>query len=119
MEHITKETGHVRQSPRSEVADEVVAYLTPLLREALTGETVNLTGSAWHLAAREYAGSLQAELWYGVADGPAHIVQTVDGSPPRCVVEVAGLLALGDPAASHEAGDLERCLAWTWLEMNE
>ena len=120
LEHITKETGHVRQSPRAEVRTATIAYLTPLLRPALRGETVNLTGTAWHLAAPEQADTLHADLWHGSADGPAHIVQTVQRVDPlRLEVSVRRLLELGNLVAANEAGDLERCIAWTWIELDD
>lgn len=42
--HVTLQTGHTRKSPRSEVADEVVEMLRPLLERALRGERVPIPG---------------------------------------------------------------------------
>jgi len=119
--HITKESGHVRQSPRREVADEVIEVLTPLLEQALdTGDCMAVGGSGWFFTAKDRGGEgVDFELWYSDGDGPAHILMQVErGDPPRCEVSTAGMIQDGmfSINALAEAGDLERCLAWAWLE---
>ena len=48
LKHVTLLTGHSRRSPRSEVADEVIERLAPVLSEALTGgEYVEILSSGW------------------------------------------------------------------------
>ena len=116
--HETAESGHVRNSPRSEVATEVLDHLRPLLSRALCQPVaVALEPSDWWLSAREDQDKLYCRFWFRTPEGPPHLQQTVTkGDPPRVVVEGAGLLLAENPAAaSYEAGDLERCIAWAWL----
>jgi len=42
LRHVTLDTGHVRDSPRAEVAASVIAALQPLLERAIGGERVPL-----------------------------------------------------------------------------
>lgn len=42
LSHITLSTGHVRQSPRSEVRQETIALLAPILRELVAGHVVDM-----------------------------------------------------------------------------
>lgn len=44
MQHITLTTGHVRESPRAEVAAATVPVVRDLLRCALAGERVPIPG---------------------------------------------------------------------------
>ncbi|WP_458789296.1 hypothetical protein [Adonisia turfae] len=42
--HVTLTTGHLRQSPRREVADSIVAELRPLIDAIVAGKTVPIPG---------------------------------------------------------------------------
>lgn len=125
LEHTTRETGHRHLSPRAEVAAEVIEYLRPLLRQALDcGNPVALPAS-WWLAAREEQDGQRVNLWLWYGSEPGHRPAEVCGCvwrhghdrPPRCEWSVIGLTP--HPQALATAGDLERCLAWTWLETEE
>ena len=119
LTHRTTETGHVRQSPRSEIDDDAIRRLAPMLRRALnTGQPVRLAPTAWTITATETADRLDAQAWHGERTGDPHIRLAVTGR--TLTASMAGLAAIRSPTraaeAAIEAGDLERCLAWTWIE---
>ena len=129
--HYTIGTGHARQSPRSEVGDEVLEELAPLLRpgehqlsapfdayrvrvtvdgSTLAATVVTATGAplATTIVCVDQVG-LDAALH---ATGTIH---AVDLTLPCALVEIHPTLAL-DTEASSWLGDFERCLAWAWIE---
>ncbi len=129
--HYTITSGHSRQSPRSEVRDDVIAELAPLLcpgnhpmpapaggyrlRVTIDGSTMAATvttGSGIPLATTivcvDQAG-LDAALR---ATG---MIPATEISLPCALVEIHPTLAL-DPDASGWLGDFERCIAWAWIE---
>lgn len=149
IEHLTIDTGDQRRSYRTEVADEVVAMLRPLLDRVAAGERVAVPGDArprcelsgalgrnralvvtvWAVDPLPAAAGLDRpvplvslgiaptsraadEVWHGMTQ------RTRDDrtpSAPWCAVRIYPTLALY-PEASHWLGDLERCLAWAWIE---
>lgn len=153
IHHVTLDSAHVRRSPRSEVADDVVDLLAPLIQRAVTGEHATLpapvggytlTGgvhgqccalTVWGpdpvaggrrgdervplvtigIAPHSRCGSV---LWRSMHDDDARWLATSpDHVPPEpwCAVRIEP----GAAAASETMawlGDLERCLAWTWIE---
>ena len=141
LHHVIVESRHVRESPFSEVSPGFLEHVTPLLLAAIeTGQPVPLSPFDWMIKAREVTGdpshadALKVDLYYGPADvdGPPHIAVTVIAAVPNpaaqpiCLAATAGLVRLledPDPrkgtaafaAASMDAGDLERDLAWAWL----
>jgi hypothetical protein len=121
LRHLSVESRHVRDSQRDEVADKVLAALAPSLRRALEGETVALAPSAWTLTATAEEGGerLDAQLWYGPAEAEPHVRMTVDREAMTLTTTMGGIASLPPYAASQaasEAGGLERCIAWAWLE---
>lgn len=65
LEHVTANTGHVRTSPRSEVADEVLSHLRPLLAlSAVTGARIGVRhpGDPWTWEATEAPGALAVKV---------------------------------------------------------
>ena len=123
--HRTAETGHVRYSPRQEVDDDAVFRLQPKIRRAIAGATVALHPSAWWMTAiEEDDGSrLEAQFWYGPdrpdAGADPHVRMTVEAARMTVTARMAGIARLPLTVASEaaaEAGDLERCIAWSWLE---
>lgn len=154
LHHVTLQTGHDRESPRSEVSDDVIATLAPLLRQALRGHEPEvpwvrpihtMTGAAagdvalitiWAPPLGEQRvpiatiglarGPGQAErLWamlhstyVGMMSGDdAELATPADQPPPWpwCAARLeAGLMYA--PESATLLGDLERCLAWTWIE---
>lgn len=141
LHHVIVESRHVRESPLSEASPGFLEHVTPLLLAAIeTGQPIPLSPSDWTIKAHEvtddppHADALKLDLYYGPADvgGPPHIAVTVIAAAPNpaaqpiCLAATAGLVRLmADPdprkgtaafaAASMEAGDLERDLAWAWL----
>lgn len=150
LHHVTLQTGHVRESPRSEVRDEVVRELAPLLHRVAGGREepvpwveggYTLTGAAagdvaivtvWGprvegipapvvtvgiAAGQEEAGRLWALLHQPYEAQLGEPVTPADQPPP--LPWCAARLEVG--AAIHVdvlpwMGDLERCLAWAWVE---
>ena len=145
LAHVTLTTGHVRDSARTEIEPHVVQLLRPLLARVLAGETVpvpyvpggyTLRGAeddgccalavagptgvvvATIGVAGHPAGS--AALWGQLhAYGPDRVPVATDATQPPTVPWCAVRLTLGGVLAHRDAldwlGDLERCLAWTYL----
>lgn len=141
LNHITLSTGHNRRSPRSEVSDDVTAWLSPWLDKLLAGESVlplpEPSLAAYSAAAHIEQGGLVMTVFAG-AD--ALVMFAVAGrsrqSDPLWAYmtaqhnAAAGLAAPAVPwlavalrpglaehsAATEWLGDFERCVAWTWLE---
>lgn len=132
LAHYTVTTGHLRQSPRSEVSDDVIAALLPLLvpgehpMPAPPGYRLRVTLAGTALAATVLtSGGAPLATVYACADQPAldaalHAVreQLTDREPallpPAALVVLHPTIAL-DPGASDWLGDFERCLAWAWI----
>ena len=119
LHHLTRETGHVRQSPRSEIDDDALQRLKPRLLQAIrTGEPAELDPSDWTIEAAVAGDRLDIQAWHGPADGEPHLRLSVEDHV--LVASMAGLVNLRPTVAAQaaiEAGDLERCLAWTWIEL--
>jgi hypothetical protein len=149
LQHVTLQTGHVRESPRSEVRESTIDALAPVLRDATRGREAvlpwieppcSVTGAAagdcaivtvWAEHEGEdvplatigiAAGTREADrLWamlhatyVGMGD---ELATPEDQAPPFpwCAAQVeVGIAAR--PEAAAWLGDLERCLAWTWIE---
>lgn len=142
LHHITIQTGHTRVSPREEVGAEAIAALRPLLsrgRAPIPGQPgydlVRIDGPGYIGAV--YAGR-EPLVTFGVArtEAEAEAVWAVlrDLSSPSIaavpvrmptrpaapwlgvVLHVGLHLGVNDhvPALSW-LGDLERCVAWTWI----
>ena len=131
LHHITASSGHTRISPRSEVSDDIVEMLTPFLRLAIdrakaeNRSPVALTPSDWYIRATEGKDrqNITIGLWRGMPAGDAMIEMDIDldqddQDTARCRVWLTRPKALGTDA-TFEAGDLERYLAWCWLEMRK
>lgn len=137
MIHLTLTTGHMRESPRSEVSDATIAALTPLLatgQHALPGvvgyglrvtiERGALVATVLHAArVHDHRYAIPMATVGAAADSEAlEALRQLYGdamaqvtSAPACVVELHDTLALY-PHAAEWLGDLERCLAWAWVE---
>lgn len=120
LQYYIRETRQQAISRRDEQQAEMLDYLKWLLVKALnSGQTVALPPLVWHLAATATLYRLEAVLWYGMADGPPHlIVHVASGDPPRCEASREGLLRQSADwaAAVLDASYLELGLAWAWLE---
>lgn len=137
MTHLTVNTGHSRWSPRAEVSDRVLPLVAPLL-EPGEHPVPNLPG--WRVVVPSSPAGWLATVYHG--DIPVVTVGVADTPEAAAVVwdALAGLYAAlpvrGGPGATERPdrlpwcaavlvtpaggqdwiGDLERCLAWAWLE---
>ncbi len=149
IEHLTIDTGDQRRSHRTEVTDEAVTMLRPLLERVAAGERVEVPGSWWpRLDLHGAVGRNRAllvtvsaveppagvpdpgrrvplvsvgvaptsraadEVWHGMTR--RHRDERTP-SAPWCAVRIHPTLALY-PVAASWLGDLERCIAWAWIE---
>ena len=138
LHHVTLDTGHVRWSPRSEIADDLIALVAThiaaarrrgpadvprqpgytaraLARHGALAVTVRWQDEAEVVAIYVGATLLDA-VTLGVALGePAPpILQPEPAEAPACLVRL-GVGLLDHPAAAAWLGDYERCMAWSWL----
>lgn len=128
--HITVNTGHARLSPRSEVGDEAIGLLIPLIERALSGQRVQIPApEPCYLEARPKGRNLLAVLRdaanrpvitmaVGVENAEA-IWRDLSGVPiappvPWCAVRLEAAVVFHLPMMRW-IGDLERCLAWAWI----
>ena len=123
LEHYTALTGHSRRSPRSEVAADVLERLGPVLQSAIrSGDVVDVLASGSWLSAVEDGGRLKFRLFGrkpGIKAAAAircTLWPATWSHAARLEVDLRpGLVSLG-PERVQEAGGLERCVAWCWLE---
>lgn len=154
LTHVTLQTGHMAVTTRADVGDPVIRVLRPILRTALSADTLarlpavarlyglqadvhqgillasilrrsdrrpvtslvvgahDSAGHAWHAMIERLLGlsSTPARAW--MAD---RLQQIADPAPPP-----PWLLTWVHPLAPADAldwvADLERCLAWVWIE---
>ena len=137
LAHFTLNTGHLRDSPRSEVAAGVTEHLAPILQQALSahhapikrpgdGDTLCLLTArrdyellSYELRAVENGRLLVAcacardetpEAHTYLATLRRHADVPFPLAAPWLVVTLGSLSF----AEAMWAGDLERCLAWAW-----
>lgn len=146
LAHVTLTSGDVRHSPRHEVGDHVITLLAPLLARVLAGDTVDVpyvdgefclqgvadgdccaltvTGAASGLliatlgiAAGEVGSAALWQQLHAYAPESSPLATRADDPPasPWCAVRL-DRGAVAHPDALTWLGDLERCLAWTYLE---
>lgn len=127
--HYTIATGHVRQSPRSEVDDDVIAVLRPLLRSGdhrlpgPPGYRLRVTIDGTVLAATVTRGpaplaTVMVCLDQAGLDRALEATGTIPAvrlTLPCALADLHPTLAM-DMEAAGWIGDLERCLAWAWIE---
>lgn len=136
IRHVTIDTGHVRDCPRSDVPDHVVAALAPLVVRMADGEEVDVPGGArpaCTMSMRSWGRSATITVrgpgrvplvLLGLADhsrAGARLWRDLGGDPDRCPAEPWCAMRLlrglaGEPEAWDWLGDLARCLAWAWVE---
>lgn len=149
MIHITLTTGHTRESPRSEVGDQVLPVVQDLLYRALVGERVPVPGvpqlctmrasaadSALLITVYTEGGQSVPIVTFGIAcherdsrplwemlhDSAAHTPIKTNREKPPSAPWCAARIEVG--SAIHQqpmdwVGDFERCIAWGWMEMQE
>ncbi|MBD9640900.1 hypothetical protein IB277_31870 [Ensifer sp. ENS07] len=132
--HLTLDTGHIRNSPRSEVHRDVVDVLSPIVRggkgevagwdiQMIHGAAPGSVGFALNHGGLWIASSYMA--WTQEGDGAQWDVIRKLYQPnmmkPTCSPWLAVKLMSGSAGAGFdvmmEAGDLERCIAWTVLDV--
>jgi hypothetical protein len=141
LQHVTLSTGHSIPSPRSEVGDDVVQALRPLLQRALRGEHVpiprvtgyTVSGAAFgrccELRVRGPAGlaltigvaahsRCGARLWRELHHHRPELPTSPLDAPaePWCADRIEPGY---DAAGAAWAADFSRCMAWTWIEMRD
>lgn len=89
IHHVTLTTGHVRRSPRSEVGDDVLRTLAPLLDRALTGERVPISAPPAPGVRYSMSGGVQGRccavtLWGERGTELAPILTTHVAAHSRC-----------------------------------
>lgn len=138
--HVTIATGHVRRSPRAEVGDDVIRAVAPALDEGgalpVPGWSI-VRGVApagavlWTVEVRGIAAvtvgvvehdAAAAGLWALLVDRQRRLggEGTVRAARPELAPWLAVALhaeaVLLAPEDLYALADLERCLAWAWLE---
>jgi len=133
-------TGHERQSPRHEVGDEVIDLLRPIIQRGAgeisdtrwgirmvegaapgsCGFTLHYDGS-WIVSCYMAWSKEGANAMWPIAKHTAglHVVgqpYTRPAAPPWIAVVMMPKAFSSGIEALMEAGDLERCVAWTVLE---
>ncbi|KQQ61167.1 hypothetical protein ASF69_01715 [Rhizobium sp. Leaf311] len=134
--HLTLFTGHLRNSPRSEVHWDTIKFLRPYVLGASgeigdTGWTVRMVegitqgscGFTLHHSGLWLLSCFMA--WTTAADNPMWgVVEKVsktsvpkpDLVPWLAIHAMPDFFWFTDPHAIMEAADLERCIAWTVIE---
>ena len=133
--HRLAETGRARLLPQAAADGAMLAWLRPVLAQALASEEITpLSDTGWWIRCALYLGRLRCQLWrvqwrrasgLPVPDPAAtpHVRMTVTEAkgeaPPLLESRRAGVLAIENPVladlAMSEAPELERSIAWAWL----
>lgn len=145
LAHLTLNTGHLRMSPRSEVSEEAIRALDPILaagrgicpglptltivvKQRQPGRTIILIGDLRYgtalvaVVAWEEDAALHA--WHSLATlarSQSHAIGESIGALempatlPWLAVHLASASAFLAPDVMAAIGDLERCLAWAIL----
>jgi hypothetical protein len=141
VQHVTLDTGHVRRSPRSEVRDDIIELLDGWIGRMLAGEAVPAGDIGIVLTAQARGRCLLIEVADARSLDPLATIGVgvhsrcgaplwrelhADARPTATAAErpppepwVAARLR---PDIVHHVGvadvlgDLERCLAWAWIE---
>lgn len=111
LRHLTTTSGHTRSSPRSEVADETLDLLRPIVRQRggeVSGLVIEITRAdpgAWDYTLRWRGGitAVRCDLRWR-------------GEDATLAVTLLPGIAACDPDQIHMLGDAERCVAWAILE---
>lgn len=141
LHHVTLNTGHVRRSPRAEVADDVIAALMPMIDDIAAGQSVPIESCPGYVLTGAIDGrcavftvsyaeapvatigaSLHsrcgAKLWRSLHESYAGDLATDPDKPPPtpwCAARLEIGIAL-HPDANEWLGDFEKSLGWTFIE---
>jgi len=119
LRHITAESGHEAISPRADVDAAFIELLRPLVARAInTGEWVDIPAGYWIRVEGRAIATLAVEIGHAGADVRVSMLVSRGPSHELPVLRVrAGAKALRQIAA--ELGDLDKCIAWAYLELWE
>ncbi len=138
LRRLTLESGDQEDIAQSTVASSVIETLAPLVQRALAGEKevqvppTNYWFTAVAIPDRSSGDALRVQLGAGAANTQPLAEMTLrppdsDGEPAILMTSIGGWLQavnaglLGSrPSAdlvAREISDLERCISWTWLEL--
>jgi hypothetical protein len=118
LTHYTLNTDHVAHTPRSQVTDEAIEFCWSIIKKSLKeNKPIYLTDAslpAYSILCKQEIGKLFCEMFADICGEKNHLVSfTITRSPqPRCDVTTQNL----DITSVAWLGDLERCIAWAWIE---
>lgn len=137
IQHVTLTTGHTRQSWRHEISPEAMTVARDLISrpESIVPVLVPETRLRWSAQARCAIGTLYtldaplvtfgvaehsrcgARLWRMLHEHQIHTATSAEHCPPEpwCAARIEPGISLIEPDRLALA-DLERCLAWAYLE---
>lgn len=144
IQHITIQTGHVRRSWRHEIDPAILEQVGAILADALRGDRqipgdppgcilramrsgrcllasvrspeesgARIPLVTFGVAAHSRCG---ASLWRLLTEVPVRVSSDPCPEEPWCAVRLEAGLAVY-PAAAHWLGDMERCIAWAWMDL--
>ena len=121
LRHITEESGHGVISLRAGADDAVIELLRPLVARAIdTGERVNIPAGYWIRAEEREIATLAVGIGQSDTGADVHVSMVVSRGPSHKlpVLRVrTGAKALSRVAS--ELGELDKCIAWAYLELWE
>ena len=105
LHHITTSTGHTRRSPRSEVADDTLAIVRPILRAALRGRAaIPGVPDGYSITAASEGDSLIATVWHDHEWPPSATVGREQDHAPRIATDpYAPLVTIGVARSDADA----------------
>ncbi len=133
LRHVTAETGHAVETVREEVDDGIIDLLRPLVARAIDtaapggGADVDLPAGYWlrcELRDGDLVGGIGHEIAGEAVLAGIRVQPARDGDIAILTVSTVGLQTAFAKHGSgrlfrvaSQLGDLERCIAWTWLEL--
>jgi hypothetical protein len=143
LAHLTLNTGHLRMSPRSEVAEHAIRALDPIVLDTNPAGTVisgvrirmqrRKNGASFTLGTEHHAMIVGALVWHEITaehtwksclelyrgQHQAEPAAEMPSHIPWLAVQLPGapelMACIATPEMWAQLGDLERCIAWTIL----
>lgn len=121
LRHITAESGHEVISPRADADDAVIELLRPLVARAVnTGERVDIPGGYWIQAEEREIATLAVGIGHSDTGADVRVSMVVSRGPShRLPVLRVRTGAKELRRITSELGDLDKCIAWAYLELWE
>ena len=121
LRHITAECGHETLSRRVDVDDAVIELLRPLVARAIdTGEQVDIPAGYWIRAEELEIATLAVAIGHADSGADVRVSMVVSRGPSDKLPVLR--VRTGAKALRQIAGelcDLDRCIAWAFLELWE